>query len=54
LAIGKILKLQNEESGTQAPLEGGSMTLGADFVKRSAAVARSPRPSWSPSALTHR
>jgi hypothetical protein len=54
LAIGKILKLQNEESGTQAPLEGGSMTLGPDFVKRSAAVARSPPPSPVQPPLTHR
>jgi hypothetical protein len=35
LAIATILNLQNDKSGTQAPLEGGSMALGTHFVKPS-------------------
>jgi hypothetical protein len=50
LAIGKIMNLQNEESGTQAPLEGGSMTLGSDFVKPSGPPSR----TVAIRALTHR
>jgi hypothetical protein len=39
LAIATILNLQKKESGTQAPLEGGSMAAGTDFVKPSAPAA---------------
>ncbi|MBA3668086.1 MAG: hypothetical protein H0W65_10265 [Sphingomonas sp.] len=42
MAIATILNLQKKESGTQAPLEGGSMTLGADFVKPSARATSPP------------